>query len=491
MRDWIWRTMVAVAMVVTAVAAPESRAATERRIALVMGNATYAKIGQLQNPINDGRLMASVLEGVGFETTLLLDGDQVAMKRAIATFGRSLRAAGPEAVGLFYFAGHGVQANGRNYVMPIEAEPMDAADLDLVAVEVDWVLRQMESASNASNIVILDACRNNPFATNARNVSRGLAAIEAPTGSFVAYSTAPGDVAVDGNGVNSPFTAALAAALPRPGVPIEQTFKHVRLKVMQSTGGRQTPWDSSSMVRDLYLGGAETEEPALVQAAPNTVVTNFWESVRDSDDPARVALFLQLYPDSTYADAAQTRMAELMLRGVEKPTEPEPPVQLAAAPPDEQISEAMAFEEARKAGTLGAYAGYLARFPNGVFAALARAEISNLVSAPAQTAPPPTGLDAPTVGITAAWAKGKSLRELTKSSPEHAPIEGLDPAAWKGQTCAACHNWSVEELCRQGNHYVKIGEDALKRKPHPFGGPFKSALAEWAKEGCTAQAEAR
>jgi len=505
MRNWMRRAAAAIAIFVGLVVVGANPAHAERRIALVMGNAAYGAIGALRNPVNDGKLMAEALAGVGFETSLLLDADQIAMKRAIANFGRTLRAAGSDAIGLFYFAGHGVQANGQNYVMPVEAAPRDSADLDLVAVEVDWVIRQMESAGNASNIIILDACRNNPFAAESRNVGRGLAAIKAPTGTFIAYATAPGAVAEDGGGANSPFTVALAAALPRPGIAIEQTFKQVRLKVVQSSGGRQTPWDSSSLVRDIYLGGKPAAEASKPMA--NAVETRFWASVQKTEDPARAALFLQLYPDSAYAGAAKTRMAELMMRSASVPTAsvPLPPSPARSPAP---MSEAEVFEQARQSGSLGDYAAYLARFPDGVFAALARAEISNLVAAPAKPAKPPqaettlasasataapptvaSGLDAPVPGLTAAGAEGKSLRELSKSTPEFTPIEGLDAATWKGQSCAACHSWSVDELCRQGQFYVKSGAAAVARKQHPFGGPFKTALAVWADGGCVAEAK--
>lgn len=513
MRNWMRRAVAAIVIAVGSAVAIANPAYAERRVALVMGNADYGAIGALRNPVNDGKLMAEALEGIGFETSLLLDASQIGMKRAIATFGRTLRAAGPDAIGLFYFAGHGVQANGRNYVMPVEAAPQDSADLDLVAVEVDWVMRQMESAGNASNIIILDACRNNPFATASRSVGRGLAAIKAPTGTFIAYATAPGAVAEDGGGANSPFTVALAAALPRPGIAIEQTFKHVRLKVVQSSGGRQTPWDSSSLVQDIYLGGKAVLEAPKPMA--NAVETSFWASVQKSEDPARAALFLQLYPDSIYADVAQTRMAELMMRSAGKPPAPivartpKPAPKPAPTPVPTALSEADVFEQARQSGSLGDYAAYLARYPDGVFAGLARAEIANLVAAPAKpvepppetiiaSAPPTTappivakGLDAPVSGLTAGWAEGKSLRELSTSHPEFSPIEGLDAAAWKDQSCAACHTWSVEELCRQGGFYVKSGAAAVARKQHPFGGPFKTALAAWAKDGCVAEAKQR
>lgn len=232
------------------------------RLALVIGNSAYGKFGNLANSANDARLMAGTLEQAGFEVSLLTDARQDQMKRAIADFGRALRAAGPEAAGLFYFAGHGVQSRGQNFLIPITADLRDEADLDLLAVEANWVLRQMESAGNATNIVILDACRNNPFARSFRSAERGLARMSAPTGSFIAYATAPGDVAYDGEGRNSPYTTALARNMLTPNLAIEQLFKRVRVDVLRETGELQTPWDSSSLIGDFYFVSDGARPPA-------------------------------------------------------------------------------------------------------------------------------------------------------------------------------------------------------------------------------------
>ena len=153
------------------------------------------------------------------------------MKRAIAQFGRELRKAGGDATGLFYYAGHGVQSFGNNYLLPVDVSLSDAADLDLVAVEAQSVLRQMASARNRTNIVILDACRNNPFSEIPELDDNGLAEMKAPTGTFLAYATAPGGVALDGLGGNSPFTQAVVEQIVEPGQPIEQLFEQVRRAV--------------------------------------------------------------------------------------------------------------------------------------------------------------------------------------------------------------------------------------------------------------------
>ncbi len=294
----MYKSLVASALAVCMTMIQSAEAAAERRIALVIGNSSYAHVGALANPTADGRLIADTLTRIGFKTTMLLNAGQLDMKRAIAAFGRSLRMAGTDAVGVFYFAGHGIQAGGRNYLIPVEANPQDEADLDLVGVEANWVLRQMESARNVTNIVILDACRNNPLGSASRSASRGLARLEAPTGSYIAYATAPGEVAVDGDGANSPFSAALAETMLAPGLAIEQVFKQVRVKVLRATGGRQTPWDSSSLVHDFAFVDAPAAETTSVELS-------LWRSVSASGDPGQIALFLQTFPRSRFAPEAK------------------------------------------------------------------------------------------------------------------------------------------------------------------------------------------
>ena len=247
-------------------AAPFARA--ESRIALVIGNAGYGpEIGKLPNPANDARLVAKALDKAGFKVETLVDGDLTAMKRAISQFGRRLAAAGTDSVGLFYYAGHGVQVGGGNFLIPLGAHLESEADVDMEAVDAEWVLKQMEFAGNRVNIVILDACRNNPLGGSMRSISRGLARMDAPTGSFIGYSTAPGQTAVDGDGRNSPYSSALAEAISGPATAIEELFRNVRVKVMQATGGKQVPWDSSSLTGAFYFRTPDGQ-PSEAAAAP-------------------------------------------------------------------------------------------------------------------------------------------------------------------------------------------------------------------------------
>ena len=229
-------------------------ASAAARVALVVGNGDYAaEIGKLKNPTSDAQMMADTLTGLGFEVALVTDADQKAMKRAIREFGQKLRETGPNGIGLFYYAGHGVQVDGENFLLPIGAEIQAEGDVELEAVSASSILSQMQFAGNAVNLVFLDACRNNPLTRSFRSGSRGLARVDAPRGSFVGYSTAPGDVSVDGESNNSPYALALVEELTTPGISIEEAHRAVRGKVLAATNQRQTPWDSSSLTGPVVL----------------------------------------------------------------------------------------------------------------------------------------------------------------------------------------------------------------------------------------------
>lgn len=232
------------------------------RIALVIGNANYLYANTLPNPVNDASLLASVLQSEGFDAVRVLDADQRTMKRAFSDFAARLQMAGPDAVALVYYAGHGVQYRGVNYLVPVDARLDTEAQLEIETISADTIMQAIGAAGSTLNIVILDACRNSPF-RSFRAVTRGLAAIDAPQGTLVAFSTAPGQAARDGTaGGNSPYSAALGEMLRQPGLRIEDVFKRVRQRVSQETNGEQTPWESSSLVGDFYpAGGGVTSLP--------------------------------------------------------------------------------------------------------------------------------------------------------------------------------------------------------------------------------------
>lgn len=253
---------------------------TDARIALVIGNANYAS-APLKNPVNDATDMAAALRAVGFQVTLGTDWTKRQMEDAIRAFGAKLRAGG---TGLFYFAGHGVQVRGRNYLVPVGFAIGSESEVEYEAVDAGRVLGQMEDAGNSVNIVILDACRNNPFGRGFRSAEQGLAQVTAPNGSFVAYATAPGSVAADGAGRNGTYTAALLEALRVPNLRVEDVFKRVRQTVARATAQQQIPWDSSSLVGDFYFARSAAPPPTTV--APSAPVTFDLVAASPGGEPA-------------------------------------------------------------------------------------------------------------------------------------------------------------------------------------------------------------
>lgn len=275
-------------------------AMAEQRIALVIGNGGYAKIGFLSNPPNDARLIAQTLRGLGFEVIAHIDADQKTMKRAVSDFGDRLEAAGKDTIGLFYYAGHGVQVGGENYLIPLKAEISREKDVDIESVSANAVLANMEFAGNRLNIVILDACRSNPYKRGFRSAARGLARMQAASGILIAYATAPGDVAADGSGANSPYSAALAVAMRKPGLQVEQMFKLVRVSVQHQTKDAQTPWESSSLTGDFYFvpgsGGTVAVTPVDIDNTQEDIA--YWQSIQDSRKASDFESYLDRYGDA-------------------------------------------------------------------------------------------------------------------------------------------------------------------------------------------------
>jgi len=226
-----------------------SFSAQERRTALVIGNGSY-RSAPLRNPVNDAEDMAKALRKLGFTVIHKQNATQRDMETSIRKFGERLRKGG---VGLFYYAGHGLQVNGINYIIPLDAEIREQTDVKYEAVDARRVLDAMYNAGNDLNIVILDACRDNPLARGFRSGSSGLARMDAPKGTIVAYSTSPGKLAFDGKGRNSPYTEALVDYMDDPGLTIEQVFKKCRRRIDRATNGKQIPWESTSLTGDFYF----------------------------------------------------------------------------------------------------------------------------------------------------------------------------------------------------------------------------------------------
>jgi len=259
----------------SALAAPAGN--TEIRTALIIGNSAY-KTAPLKNPVNDARDMAAALKGFGFDVTLLTDASHQKMEAAAREFGLKLRQGG---VGLFYFAGHGVQVAGENYLVPVDAVIQTESDVKFGCLNAGLVLGKMEDAGNGLNVVILDACRNNPFARSFRSTEPGLAKMDAPTGSLIAYATAPGSVAADGTGRNGVYTENLLKNLRTPGLPITDLFMRVRMGVVASTGKKQVPWESSSLTGYFYFNR---------EGQPDQARPPLFASPAPAPDPAKTDL---------------------------------------------------------------------------------------------------------------------------------------------------------------------------------------------------------
>lgn len=269
------------------------RGGRERRVALVVGNSAYPST-PLRNPLNDARAIAEALRRYGFEVRLTENARQRDLRRAIVEFGLDLREAD---VGLFYFAGHGLQVNGRNFVVPIDATINSEVEVEVEAVDVGAVLARMETARSRLNIVILDACRDNPYTRGFRSVARGLASTEAPTGTVIGYATAPGRVALDGAGANGLYTEELLRAMAVPDLKIEEVFKRVRKSVTDRTRGSQVPWEASSLINDfVFLHGAASRaaSPPAPSAPPRPA--------RSPDPPREVAAVSRRAPGTDAAE---------------------------------------------------------------------------------------------------------------------------------------------------------------------------------------------
>ena len=294
------------------------------RVALVVGNGGYDgnRISRLENPVNDAELMAKTLEKVGFQVDLVTDADQAKIKASIKKFGKKLVAAGRDSVGLFYYAGHGVEIKGQNYLIPIGAEIEIEVDFGTDAVPADWVLSRMGAARNRLNMVILDACRDNPFQATVRGESPGLAPMNAPSGTLIAYAAAPKQLAKDGEGKNSPYTEQLAKFLVEPGLKVEDVFKRVRVAVEAMTNEEQTPWENSSLRGDFYFV-AKVEKPPP-KPAPKTVVktkpseltvqqlaARAYEAAERVDTIFSYRLFVEQHPDTLYAKLAGEQIRKL------------------------------------------------------------------------------------------------------------------------------------------------------------------------------------
>jgi hypothetical protein len=293
------------------------------RVALVIGNTRYAD-APLKNPANDAKAIGGELQKLGFKVNLLLDAGRAQMTGAIQAFGGEL--AKSKGVGLFYYAGHGAQLAWRNYLIPVDAVVEKLEDMRDKTVELNSLLQGLIKAANPMNVIILDACRDNPFGTRVPTEAKGLSQFDAPPGSLLAYATSPGNTAADGEGANGLYTENLLRELGAPAAKIEDVFKRVRLAVRRRSEGRQIPWESTSLEEDFYfqpprqlrkLSEAELEKQFEEELAG-------WEKAKDAKEPAPIEDYLRRYPSGKFSELAQFRLNRLLAQG-------ETAVQVAAA----------------------------------------------------------------------------------------------------------------------------------------------------------------
>ena len=307
----------------TAAANPGASAALsgpEQRVALVIGNSDYQSVPPLPNPDNDAQSMAQFLNSAGFEVIAATDLSQNDMIRVVQDFSAKVAERGPNTVAMVYYAGHGVQLAGENYLIPVDARISTPSDLASNAVRLVDVMATLQAIPSRLRIVVLDACRNNPF-PNIDDAGRGLAIVDAPAGSIVGYSTAPGAEALDGSDGHSPYTSAFLRLARQPNQPIETLFKRIRLEVNNATDGVQTPWESSSLTSDFTFFGdaavAATRAPInapVVQMAsnlPSRSVRQVYDYVVSEGSPQYYQEFITMFPYDPLCDRIRHLLWEL------------------------------------------------------------------------------------------------------------------------------------------------------------------------------------
>src|SRR5260370_33906240 len=260
------------AIVLSAILSYANPASAENRLALVIGQSTYRSVPALPNPVNDARAVTQMLTDSGFEVSSASDLSQSQLRETVSEFAGKIAAKGSDTVALVFYAGHGLQIDGENFLVPVDVDPKRESDIPIQAVRLNDILNTLTSVPTRMRIALLDSCRNNPF-PEFKAAGHGLAIVDAKVGvpgTFLSFSTSPGAEADDGNGVDSPYTTALLAAAKSPG-PIEETFKRVRLSVNKATEGRQTPWDSSSLTEDFRFSGPAVAGPKLAATPKRTV----------------------------------------------------------------------------------------------------------------------------------------------------------------------------------------------------------------------------
>ena len=353
--------LVMIAVTPAAAVDAERRAVTDTapRLALVIGNANYTAVAKLKNSINDAKLIAERLRGLGFDVTEALDLDRTTMSSAVDGFADRVRQRGKDAVSVLYYAGHGLEDRSANYLVPVNAVIKKNDDIAPQSLSVKQIADKLASAGNQLNILIIDACRDNPFPDNGPQLTnRGLVPMGAVYGVFIASSTGSGKAAFDGDGADSPYTLALADSLTAKGEKLEDVFKSVRRQVRLATKEQQIPWESTAVEFDFYF------------VPPPPPVPPEQQLLAVANETGKLALYdllIDKFPDSPEATVARGRAADL--RGAAAVPAPASPVQTPAA---------TVFERARSVNKPEAYDLVVALFPGTGEAEIARTEAARL-----------------------------------------------------------------------------------------------------------------
>ncbi len=381
-------------------AARAQPAGNEHRVALIVGNASY-KTSPLRNPVNDARAMRDKLQRMGFVVVYFENLQVRQVGAALREFRNAIR---PGSVALFFYAGHGLQVRGENYLPTVDAELASEEDVPYQALSLSAVLNTMEDSKAAVNLVLLDACRNNPFARNFRSQAQGLARVQAPSGTLIHYATRPGSVAEDGGGRHGTYTEALLKQIDEQGVPIETSLKRVTIRVREVTKGKQEPWMEGSLTGDFYFivsPGAQVTVQAT--PAPTTSDEAAWQASESIGSAAAYQAYLSEYPKGLYAAAARIKLAGLSAPAATAATTPAPVMAtpaaaaaatpepgagvLAAVPPGTKDAEAHTWREVQARATREHYEAYLQRYPRGRYAVAARNALRRLGAVAGAAAP--------------------------------------------------------------------------------------------------------
>jgi uncharacterized caspase-like protein len=457
--------------------------AGESRLALVIGQSAYRAVPPLPNAANDAKHMAELLNSAGFAVTSADDLSQNDMRQAMSDFAAKVAASGPDTVALVFYAGHGLQIDGENFLIPVDLDPKREADVPLQAVRLNDLLNTLGALHSRIRILMLDACRNNPFPALNGTTGHGLAIVDTEagaSGSFISYSTSPGSEAEDGSGEDSPYTSAVLSIAKQPNLPIEQAFKQIRVAVNQATEGRQIPWESSSLTSDFKFFSTNNgqEPPAAAQASipqpkgpekapekaldetPNASATEaqriqIWRNILQGKEP-KVAYELVIADDSVAAYAAFVDIFQAPPYG--------PRIRLLL----ERRRQMIAWADAVAVNTGPSYEAFLASYPNSDLAATAR-KLQERVQNRTIVAPAPlptTVALGPTCPCsTPGLAPGLPATPTLLPAKKHVEVEPPPPPKKKVEKSTPKHKRPSEEV-------------VVQRRPPPDQGPPPAAVME-------------